>query len=122
MGFFTPPILQLTMKNNMPLFSTNSKILLYLWVSVYAILWICGSYSLDPTVPYDAVEAVNWGMNGEWGSPKNPWFVGAVMWPAIYLNLSYSFCNIREPFQICDIVFSQNFFSIISFFCVVQYS
>ncbi len=79
------------MKNNMPLSSSNSKILLYLWVSIYAILWICGSYFLDPTVPYDAVEAVNWGMNGEWGSPKNPWFVGAVMWPAIYLNLSYSF-------------------------------
>lgn len=26
-----------------------------------------------------------------WGSPKNPWFVGVLMWPAIYLGISYSF-------------------------------
>lgn len=69
----------------------NSNGFLYLWVMAYAILWTLGSYYLDPTVPYDAVEAVNWGINGEWGSPKNPWFVGFVMWPAIHLSLPFDF-------------------------------
>ncbi len=72
----------------------NNKTLdyyLYLWVISYAILWTLGSYFFDPTVPYDTVEAVNWGVNGEWGSPKNPWFVGFVMWPAILLEIPYDF-------------------------------
>ncbi len=63
----------------------------YLWVIGYAIAWILASFYFDPTVPYDTVEAVNWGMNGEWGSPKNPWFVGVLMYYAIYLGISYSF-------------------------------
>ena len=63
----------------------------YLWIIGYAIAWILASFFFDPTVPYDTVEAVNWGMNGEWGSPKNPWFVGTMMWPAIHLGISYSF-------------------------------
>ncbi|AIN65852.1 ArnT family glycosyltransferase [Providencia stuartii] len=70
--------------------STSNKYV-YLWVIGYAVAWILASFHLDPTVPYDTVEAVNWGMNGEWGSPKNPWFVGVLMWPAIYLGISYSF-------------------------------
>ncbi|MBD2796860.1 glycosyltransferase family 39 protein [Xenorhabdus sp. 18] len=77
----------------MRFFDTSSyRMPLYLWVTGYAVLWIIASYSLDPTVPYDAVEALNWGMNGEWGSPKNPWLVGAVMLPAISVShLSLSF-------------------------------
>ncbi|UDG80577.1 hypothetical protein GFV14_00030 [Candidatus Hartigia pinicola] len=63
---------------------------IYLWVISYAISWIIASFYLDPTVPYDAIEAVNWGRNKDWGSPKNPWFVGCLMWPAIYLRISYS--------------------------------
>lgn len=63
----------------------------YWWIIGYAILWIFVSYLFDPTVPYDAVEAVNWGTNGGWGSPKNPWFVGFIMWPAIYGGIDFSF-------------------------------
>lgn len=63
----------------------------YWWVIGYAFLWIIVSYLFDPTVPYDAVEAVNWGTNGGWGSPKNPWFVGFIMWPAIYGGIDFSF-------------------------------
>ena len=36
----------------------------YWWIIGYAVLWIIVSYLFDPTVPYDAVEAVNWGTNG----------------------------------------------------------
>lgn len=53
--------------------ATNQSIsnkYVYLWVISYAIVWILASFYFDPTVPYDTVEAVNWGMNGEWGSPK----------------------------------------------------
>ncbi|OTA16202.1 glycosyl transferase [Xenorhabdus beddingii] len=65
---------------------------LSLWVIGYAVLWVIASYTLDPTVPYDAVEALNWGINGEWGSPKNPWLVGAIMLPALCIsNISLSF-------------------------------
>ena len=56
---------------------------LYLWLVVYATLWTLFTVHLDPTVPYDAVEALNWATNAEWGSPKNPWLVGAIMQPAI---------------------------------------
>ncbi|WP_237385793.1 ArnT family glycosyltransferase [Xenorhabdus sp. Sc-CR9] len=77
----------------MRFFDTSSyRMPLYLWVTGYAVLWIIASYFLDPTVPYDAVEALNWGTNGEWGSPKNPWLVGAIMLPAIHIsNISLSF-------------------------------
>ncbi|MBI6547705.1 glycosyltransferase family 39 protein [Xenorhabdus lircayensis] len=77
----------------MRFFNTSSyRMPLYLWVTGYAALWVIASYSLDPTVPYDAVEALNWGINGEWGSPKNPWLVGTIMLPAIHIsNISLSF-------------------------------
>ncbi|MGR5218611.1 ArnT family glycosyltransferase [Vibrio parahaemolyticus] len=48
----------------------------FLWCFIYAVAWSLVTYHLDPTVPYDAVEALNWASNGEWGSPNNPWFVG----------------------------------------------
>lgn len=54
---------------------------------LYATLWTVLTVHLDPTVPYDAVEALNWATNAEWGSPKNPWLVGAIMRPAILLGL-----------------------------------
>ncbi|MGW1444937.1 glycosyltransferase family 39 protein [Serratia rhizosphaerae] len=59
--------------------------LLILWLLGYAAAWTLLSVQLDPTLPYDAVEALNWGLNAEWGSPKNPWLVGAAMRPAIWL-------------------------------------
>ncbi|USD59511.1 glycosyltransferase family 39 protein [Vibrio sp. SCSIO 43140] len=49
-----------------------------IWCFVYAIAWSLVSYNLDPAVPYDAIEALNWASNGELGSPKNPWLVGVV--------------------------------------------
>ena len=55
----------------------------WFWVTAYVTLWIIVSYGLDPTVPYDAVEALNWGKTGEWGAPKNPWLVGMLMYPVI---------------------------------------
>ncbi len=55
----------------------------WFWVAAYVTLWIIVSYGLDPTVPYDAVEALNWGKTGEWGAPKNPWLVGMLMYPVI---------------------------------------
>ncbi|MDR0218136.1 MAG: glycosyltransferase family 39 protein [Enterobacteriaceae bacterium] len=76
----------------MRFFDTAHRMPLYLWCFGYAILWIATSYSLDPTVPYDAVEALNWGINGEWGSPKNPWLVGSMMLPVIAIKaISLSF-------------------------------
>ena len=60
--------------------------LLALWLICYAAAWTLLTVHLDPTLPYDAVEALNWGLNGEWGSPKNPWLVGAAMQPAIWLS------------------------------------
>ncbi len=59
--------------------------LLMLWVSGYALAWTLVTVLLDPTVPYDAVEALNWAQNAEWGTPKNPWLVGVVMRPALWL-------------------------------------
>lgn len=50
----------------------NSNKYVYLWIIGYAVAWILASFYFDPTVPYDTVEAVNWGMNGEWGSRKIP--------------------------------------------------
>lgn len=57
-----------------------------LYVTIYAIVWTLASATLDPTVPFDAVEALNWARNAEWGTPKNPWVVGFSMWPALRLN------------------------------------
>lgn len=59
--------------------------LVFLWVISYAYLWFIITLYLDPTVPYDAVEALNWARNAEWGSPKNPWLPGLIMRPAILL-------------------------------------
>jgi len=58
--------------------------LLILWVLGYALAWTVATALVDPTVPYDAIEALNWGQNREWGSPKNPWLVGMVFWPALW--------------------------------------
>lgn len=55
------------------------------FILTYAIIWTFVSFFLDPSVPYDAVEALNWARNAEFGSPKNPYIVGNVM--AIGLNL-----------------------------------
>ncbi|MDR3396358.1 MAG: glycosyltransferase family 39 protein [Pandoraea sp.] len=57
-----------------------------LYVTIYAIIWTLVSASLDPTVPFDAVEAFNWARNAEWGTPKNPWLVGFSMWPVLGLG------------------------------------
>ncbi|TCV96690.1 glycosyltransferase family 39 protein [Biostraticola tofi] len=59
------------------------------WVAAFAILWTLATTILDPTVPYDAVEALNWATNAEWGSPKNPWLVGWIMRPALLLPGKY---------------------------------
>jgi hypothetical protein len=56
------------------------------YVALYALIWTIVSASLDPTVPFDAVEAFNWSRNGEWGTPKNPWLVGFSMWPVLGLG------------------------------------
>lgn len=60
---------------------------LYLWLALYATFWTLLTVHLVPTVPYDAVESLNWATNAEWGSPKTPWLVGAIMHPAITLGL-----------------------------------
>jgi hypothetical protein len=56
--------------------------LLLVYCGLYALLWTVLTVKLDPTVPYDALEALNWAVNGEWGSPKNPWLVGMLFRPA----------------------------------------
>ncbi|ELM3721431.1 glycosyltransferase family 39 protein [Edwardsiella piscicida] len=56
---------------------------LILWLFLYAALWTCAARWLNPALPYDAVEAVNWAQSGEWGSPKNPWLVGVMMKPLL---------------------------------------
>ncbi|WP_345831312.1 glycosyltransferase family 39 protein [Erwinia sp. HDF1-3R] len=61
-----------------------SIVILMVWVGVYALLWSMATIFLDPTVPYDAVEALNWAQNTEWGSPKNPWLVSMVWRPALW--------------------------------------
>jgi Dolichyl-phosphate-mannose-protein mannosyltransferase len=45
----------------------------------YAMAWTIASFLLDPSVPYDAIEALNWATNAEFGSPKNPYMVGGIM-------------------------------------------
>lgn len=59
-----------------------SRVLLVGWVSLYALLWSVATLLLDPAVPYDAVEALNWAQNAQWGSPKNPgwWAWYGVPW------------------------------------------
>lgn len=60
--------------------------LIIVWVGVYALFWSLATIFLDPTVPYDAVEALNWAQNAEWGSPKNPWLIGLVWRPALWFS------------------------------------
>ncbi|MCW0310032.1 glycosyltransferase family 39 protein [Pantoea ananatis] len=62
------------------------RIYLIVWSGLYALLWSLATFLLDPTVPYDAIEALNWAQNAEWGSPKNPWLVGLVWRPALWLT------------------------------------
>lgn len=65
----------------------NSSIMPALFFIVfYAIAWTFASYLFDPSVPYDAIEALNWASNYEFGSPKNPYLVGAVILPALFFN------------------------------------
>lgn len=66
-----------------------SRLRLYLWVSAYAFFWSLTTLLLDPAVPYDAVEALNWAQNSEWGSPKNPWLVGMMWRPALLLPAAF---------------------------------
>ncbi|HGG4756894.1 TPA: glycosyltransferase family 39 protein [Salmonella enterica subsp. enterica serovar Ball] len=63
-----------------------TRVLLFVWVSLFALLWSLTTILLDPTVPYDAIEALNWAQNAEWGSPKNPWLVGMVWRPALFFT------------------------------------
>ncbi|MBT9431181.1 glycosyltransferase family 39 protein [Candidatus Sodalis endolongispinus] len=67
----------------------TDRIILLGWCAGYAMLWAGVTFLLDPTVPYDAIEAVNWAMNAELGSPKNPWLVGLVMRPALGLSATW---------------------------------
>ncbi|MGL4915672.1 MAG: hypothetical protein ACRC5D_05400, partial [Aeromonas allosaccharophila] len=64
----------------------RSHYLVIMWCCMYALAWTTASFYLDPTVPYDAIEALNWASNGEWGSPKNPWFVGWISRIFLYSN------------------------------------
>lgn len=49
------------------------------YLLIYIIAWTTATSLFDPAVPYDAIEALSWGSNAEFGSPKNPYMVGAVM-------------------------------------------
>lgn len=62
------------------------RLLIIVWVGGYALLWSVATIFFDPAVPYDAVEALNWAQNAEWGSPKNPWLVGMVWRPALWFS------------------------------------
>ncbi|MDS7721615.1 glycosyltransferase family 39 protein [Pantoea ananatis] len=59
---------------------------LILWSGLYVLIWSLVTIFLDPAVPYDAVEVLNWAQNNEWGSPKNPWLVGMAWRPALLLT------------------------------------
>ncbi|MEI6539198.1 MAG: glycosyltransferase family 39 protein [Planctomycetota bacterium] len=48
------------------------------FIFAFSIAWTTVCFLLDPTVPYDALESLNWANNGEFGSPKNPYMVGGV--------------------------------------------
>ena len=63
-----------------------SRVFLLGWVGFYALLWSVATLFLDPAVPYDAIEALNWAQNAQWGSPKNPWLVGMVWRPALWFS------------------------------------
>ncbi|ACR70138.1 glycosyltransferase [Edwardsiella ictaluri] len=63
-----------------------ARMFLTMWVGLYALLWSLATIFLDPAVPYDAIEALNWAQNAEWGSPKNPWLVGMVWRPALWFS------------------------------------
>lgn len=62
----------------------NDLCMIFAWVAIYACAWSLICIYLNPRVPYDALEAINWASNKNWGSPKNPWLVGAVMQPALW--------------------------------------
>lgn len=63
-----------------------ARVLLIVWVSLFALLWSVTTTLLDPTVPYDAIEVLNWAQNAEWGTPKNPWLVGMMWRPALWFT------------------------------------
>lgn len=56
------------------------------FAALFSLVWTVVSGMLDPTVPYDAVEALNWARNAQWGTPKNPWLTGFAFWPALALS------------------------------------
>lgn len=58
---------------------------LLIWLILYFCIWTINTYYLDPLLPYDAVEAINWARNAEWGTPKNPWLPGMMMKPVFWL-------------------------------------
>lgn len=66
--------------------STPQIFIIFFYLALYAIIWTCAGYFLNLTVPYDAVEALNWANNLEFGSPKNPYMVGFVMFPSLLLK------------------------------------
>ena len=63
----------------MPLEFRRSLPVVGAFIFVYVIAWTIVTSVLDPSVPYDALEALNWAYTGEYGSPKNPYFVSCVM-------------------------------------------
>jgi len=62
----------------MPFESRRSFPLVGAFILIYVTSWTVITSLLDPSVPYDALEALNWAYAGEFGSPKNPYFVGWV--------------------------------------------
>ena len=63
----------------MPFECRRSFPLIGAFIVVYVTAWTVITSLLDPSVPYDALEALNWAYAGEFGSPKNPYFVSCVM-------------------------------------------
>ncbi|CAM3444517.1 MULTISPECIES: glycosyltransferase family 39 protein [Yersinia] len=64
----------------------NYKTGAILFILIYSVIWIAISSNLDPAVPYDAVESLNWANSLEFGSPKNPYIVGAVTAIGLLIN------------------------------------
>ncbi|WP_235667735.1 hypothetical protein [Candidatus Williamhamiltonella defendens] len=60
--------------------------IIFFYLAIYAIIWICAGYFLNLSVPYDVVEALNWANNLEFGSPKNPYMVSLVMLHSLLLK------------------------------------
>jgi len=63
----------------MPFEVRRSFLVVGAFILVYVTSWIVITSLLNSAVPYDALEALNWAYTGEFGSPKNPYFVGWVM-------------------------------------------